>query len=121
MARCGRAIRHGRAAPRTNFWHGAPVLFGTPMPYPPVRSLGPVHRSSGPTRDRTEDRFLQFPGPRTGPKRTGPVRSGPVRAGPRSGPVSDRKLHSPKKENLIFLFKKYFTPSIHMATVGQLG
>ena len=42
------------------------------------RSIGPVRRSSGPTRDRTENRISHFSGPRTGPKRTGPVRSEPV-------------------------------------------
>ena len=66
-ARATRAMRHARAGPCSS-----------------------VRRSSGPTRDRTEDGFFQFSGPRTGPNRTGPVR-----AGPRSGPVSDRKLHIP--------------------------
>ena len=39
---------------------------------PSIRSTGPT----GPTRDRTEDRIWQKPGPKTGLKRTGPVQSG---------------------------------------------
>jgi len=50
---------------------------GTTVPPPQVGPSVRVRRSSGPTRDRTEDRIFQFSGPRTGQKRTGPVRSGP--------------------------------------------
>ena len=59
------------------------------------RSTGPVHRSTGPDLDRTEDRTREFAGPRTGPIRTGPVRSGPVHPGPRSGPGLDRISFTP--------------------------
>jgi len=57
-----------------------------------------VYRS-GPTRDWTEDRILQFHGSKTVLKRTSPVR-----ADPRSGPISDRKLHTP--ENHVNLHKE---------------
>ena len=85
LARSGRAIRHGLAVPHRFLGHGPPVPSCTTVPHPPSRSTGPVRRSSGPTRDRTEDRFSQFFGLRTRPKRTGPVWSSPVRAGSRSG------------------------------------
>jgi len=45
--------------------------------------------------DRTEDWIWQKFEPKTGSKRTGPIRSGLVRSGPRSGPILDRKLHTP--------------------------
>ena len=81
MARSTRAIRHARAVSSSSVPRSGPLVLRS-NPRPDRGSISSISR----TEDRTEE-----------------DRSGPVRAGPRSGPVSDRKLHSPKVDYFEFL------------------
>jgi len=94
-ARCDRAAWHGRAVPPAQKRALGP---GGSKSARATRAMRHARAGSGPSVPRSN------PGPDRGPissisrteDRTEEDRSGPVRAGPRSGPVSDRKLHSPR-------------------------